>query len=71
MMFGWPSVRHMRRGLPKEELRRLFDFYQDYGRIIGFGFDTRLVIKEPGDEDPPHPADDIDMDPDRIQGDLL
>ena len=66
MLFGWPSVRHLRRGLPKAELRRLFDFYQDYGKWTGF-----LTEKKPGDDDPSHPADDINVDPDRIQGDLL
>ena len=66
MLWGWPSVRHMKRGLPPRELRRLSDFYHDYGLWSGF-----LNEKKPGDDEPPHPADDIDMDPDRIQGDLL
>lgn len=65
-MWGWPSPRHMKRGLPKSELRRLDDFYNDYGLWQGW-----LKEKEPGDDDPAHPADDLgDWDADRIQGDL-
>jgi len=67
MMFGWQSVRHMKRGLPPAELRRLHDFYEDYGQWQGF-----LVEKKPGEDDPAHPADGLgDWDMERIQGDLV
>lgn len=35
MLFGWRSVRHMRRGLPNSELVKLEKFYYDYLRRMG------------------------------------
>ena len=64
MLFGWPSVRHMRRGLPKTELQRLHDFYIEYGLLQGF-----LEEPKPGDEEPEHPADKLsDWEAERIRG---
>jgi hypothetical protein len=67
MLFGWRSVRHMKRGLPKSELQRLDAFYNDFGLWQGF-----LKVKEPGSDDPSHPADDLgDWDAEKIQGPMI
>jgi hypothetical protein len=64
MLFGWKSARHLRRGLPKSELQKLYGFYQDYGLWQGW-----LERKEPGTDEPEHPADQLGLwEQERYQG---